>query len=41
MKCNKQEAYLAPEFEVLDIEVEQGFAGSNFEDPKENPEQDW
>ena len=33
--------YLAPEFEVLDIEVEQGFALSNLEDPKENPEQEW
>ena len=33
--------YLAPEFEVLDIEVEQGFATSNLEDPEENPEMDW
>ena len=33
--------YLAPEFEVLDIKVEQGFALSNLEDPKENPEMDW
>ena len=33
--------YLAPEFEVLDIEVEQGFALSNLEDPEENPEIDW
>ena len=41
MKHTKQEEYLAPEFEVLDIKVEQGFALSNLEDPKENPEQDW
>ena len=33
--------YLAPEFEVLDIKVEQGFAASNLEDPDENPEMDW
>ena len=25
--------YLAPEFEVLDVEIEQGFAASNLEDP--------
>ena len=41
MKHTKQYEYLAPEFEVLDIEVEQGFALSNLEDPEENPEQDW
>lgn len=41
MKRYEQEAYLTPEFEVLNIEVEQGFAGSNLEDPEENPEMDW
>ena len=41
MKHNKQEKYLAPEFEVLDVEIEQGFAASNLEDPEENPEMDW
>lgn len=41
MKHCKQLHYLAPEFEVLDIEIEQGFALSNLEDPKENPEMDW
>ena len=41
MKHCKQPHYLAPEFEVLDIEIEQGFALSNLEDPKENPEMDW
>ena len=41
MKRYEQEAYLAPEFEVLDIEVEHGFAGSNLEDPVEKPEQSW
>ena len=41
MKQAKQLHYLAPEFEVLDVEIEQGFALSNLEDPKENPEQDW
>ena len=33
--------YLAPEFEVFDIEVENGFSQSNLEDPDENPEMDW
>ena len=41
MKHNKQEEYLAPEFEVLDVEIEQGFAASNLEDPEEKPEMDW
>ena len=41
MKHNKQEKYLAPEFEVVEIEVEQGFSQSNLEDPDENPEMDW
>ena len=33
--------YLAPEFEVLDIKVEQGFSLSNLENPEENLEMDW
>ena len=37
----KQLQYLAPELEVLNIEVEQGFALSNLEDPVEKPEQSW
>ena len=37
----KQDEYLAPEFEVVAIEVEQGFALSNLENPTEKPEQDW
>lgn len=41
MIYNNCEEYFAPEFEVLEIEVEQGFAGSNLEDPKVNPEQEW
>jgi hypothetical protein len=41
MKHTKQDEYLAPEFKVLDVEIEQGFAASNLEDPKENPEMDW
>jgi hypothetical protein len=27
--------------EVLDIEIEQGFALSNLENPEEKPEMDW
>ena len=41
MTQSKQQHYLAPEFEVLDVEIEQGFAASNLEDPEENPEMDW
>ena len=41
MKHTKQEKYLAPEFEVVKVEVEQGFSQSNLEDPDENPEMDW
>ena len=40
-KRYEQEAYHAPEFEVLATEVEQGFALSNLEDPVEKPEQSW
>ena len=41
MKHNKQEEYLAPEFEVMDVKIEQGFALSNLENPEEKPEMDW
>ena len=41
MTQTEQQHYLSPEIEVLDIEVEQGFAASNLEDPEENPEMDW
>ena len=41
MKHTKQEEYLAPEFEVVSVEVEQGYFQSNLEDPEENPEQGW
>ena len=33
--------YLAPELEVLNVKIEQGFALSNLENPEEKPEQDW
>ena len=36
------ETYLAPELEVIQIQIELGFANStNLEDPDENPEIDW
>ena len=41
MKHTKQDEYLAPEFEVQYVEIEQGFAASNLEDPEEKPEMDW
>ena len=41
MKHNKQEKYLAPEFDIVTIEVEQGFSLSNLENPEERPEQGW
>ena len=41
MKHTKQDEYLAPEFEVVAVEVEQGFSLSNLENPEERPEQDW
>lgn len=31
MKKSEQRGYLAPEIEVLEMAVEQGFAGSNME----------
>lgn len=34
MKTNQQDGYLAPEIEVIEVEVEKGFAGSN-EDPED------
>lgn len=41
MTRTEQLQYLAPEFDVLDVEIEQGFALSNLEDPVEKPEQSW
>ena len=41
MKHTKQEEYLAPEFDIVAVEVEQGYFQSNLEDPDENPEMDW
>lgn len=42
MKQLKQNDYLAPEVEVVEISVEAGFALSNLEDiGGENPDQDW
>ena len=41
MKHTKQEEYLAPEFEIMAVEVEQGFSLSNLENPEERPEQGW
>lgn len=42
MKTNQLWGYLAPEVEVLQIEVEQGFEGSNMESiGDEKPEQEW
>ena len=40
MYMNKDYAYLAPEVEIVEVNVECGFANS-IEDPVENPEQDW
>lgn len=36
-----REYYFAPVVEVLYVAAEYGFAGSMFEDPIEQPEQDW
>ena len=36
----EQHPYLAPEVEVIETAVEQGFQNSN-EDPVLDPEQDW
>ena len=41
MKHTEQEKYLAPEFEIVAVEVEQGFSLSNLENPEERPEQGW
>ena len=41
MKHTEQEKYLAPEFDIVAIEVEQGFSLSNLENPEERPEQGW
>lgn len=34
------DTYTAPEIEILDIAVEQGFS-SSIEDPETNPDLDW
>lgn len=36
MKHNKQDEYLAPEFEVVAVEVEQGFSDSQLPEYKED-----
>ena len=36
MKHTKQEKYLAPEFEVVAVEVEQGYSGSQLPEYKED-----
>ena len=41
MQKTFQEGYLAPEVEVLEVAVEQGFSGSMLEDPIENEKQGW
>ena len=41
MKKFEQRGYLAPEIEVNEIKVEQGFSGSMLEDPIENEKQGW
>lgn len=42
MKQTERRGYLAPEIEVIEMNVEQGFAGSNLENIKpEKPEQEW
>lgn len=36
MKHDKEEEYLVPEFEVVAVEVEQGFSGSQLPEYKED-----
>ena len=38
---NNRQIYFVPSVEVCDMEAEQGFAQSMFEDPIEKPEQGW
>lgn len=39
MKVEMEKKYVAPEVEILEVEVEKGFAGSGFEvDPPKEPE---
>lgn len=40
MTSTKDYTYLAPEAEMIEVNVEYGFANS-MEDPVEKPEQDW
>ena len=42
MRNIKQNGYLVPEIEVVEIVIEKGFAQSqNIEDPEVRPEQPW
>ena len=40
MKTTKNYTYISPEVEIVEVNVEYGFANS-IEDPVEKPEQDW
>ena len=40
MKTTKNYTYSSPEVEIVEVNVEYGFANS-IEDPVEKPEQDW
>lgn len=40
MKTTKNYTYIAPEVEIVEVNVEYGFQNSN-EDPIQDPEQDW
>ena len=39
--ANSERNYFTPLIEVCDVVAEQGYAASMFEDPVEQPEQDW
>ncbi len=40
MSFKSEEQYTAPEIEIVEVALEQGFSGS-IENPEENPEIDW
>ena len=40
-KVNKSQDYNPPKVEIITIQVEQGFAISNLENPKEGEESEW
>ena len=40
MQKNNMYSYFTPEIEIVEMNVEHGFANS-IEDPVESPEQDW